>query len=60
MTEKINKKIVDSKKQIDRLIDKRSENLGDSINYIINENKILELNAKIEAYEDVIALLSKN
>ncbi|KAJ60556.1 hypothetical protein [Enterococcus faecalis] len=60
MTEKINKKIVDSKKQIDRLIDKRSENLGDSINYIINENKILELNAKIEAYEEVIALLSKN
>ncbi|EPI11392.1 hypothetical protein [Enterococcus faecalis] len=60
MNMEINKKIVEAKKEVDRLIDKRSENLGGSINYIINESNILKLEAQIEAYEEALEIISKD
>lgn len=54
MEKYINKQIVEAKKEIDRLIDRRSENLGNSINFIFNEITIEQLRAKIEAYQQIL------
>lgn len=46
-----------AKKEVDRLTTKRSEELGNSINYIENELQIQELLGKIAAYEEVLDLI---
>lgn len=46
--------INEAKKEIDRIEDNRSKELGNSINYIENELKLQRLLAQIEAYEKVL------
>lgn len=46
----------EASKEVERLEDKRQENLGNSINYIENEIQIQRLYAQIEAYEKVLGL----
>lgn len=50
MQEFLNKKIAETEKEIDRLMTRRQEELGNSINFI--ENK--QLRAQIVAYESVL------
>ncbi|EOH98802.1 hypothetical protein UAY_02070 [Enterococcus moraviensis ATCC BAA-383] len=52
--DKINRLANEAKKEVERLEDKRQENLGNSINYIENELQIQRLYAQIEAYEKVL------
>lgn len=52
--DKINTLANEAKKEVERLEDKRQENLGNSINYIENELQIQRLYAQIEAYEKVL------
>nr|WP_181429567.1 hypothetical protein [Enterococcus plantarum] len=52
--DKITKLVNEAKKKVERLEDKRQENLGNSINYIENELQIQRLYAQIEAYEEVL------
>ncbi|EOH93096.1 hypothetical protein [Enterococcus pallens] len=47
----LNSKLIEAKKEVERLEDRRSESLGNSINYIENEIQIQRLYAQIEAYE---------
>lgn len=56
MKSEITKLINDSKKNIERLEDKRQTNLGNSINFIENEIMIQRLDAEIRAYETVLNL----
>lgn len=51
---KITKLANEAKKEVERLEDKRQENLGNSINYIENELQIQRLYAQIEAYEEIL------
>lgn len=44
----------DAKKEVDRLRDRRSEDLGNSINYIENELQIEHLLGKIDGLNDAI------
>ncbi len=44
----------ESKKELDRLTTKRTEDLGNSINYIENELEIQHVEGKITAYEYVL------
>lgn len=44
----------ESKKELDRLTTKRTEDLGNSINYIENELEIQRTQGKITAYEYVL------
>lgn len=44
----------ESKKELDRLIEKRSEDLTNSISYIENELDIQQVKGKITAYEYVL------
>ncbi len=44
----------ESKKELDRLTTKRTEDLGNSINYIENELEIQYVEGKITAYEYVL------
>lgn len=46
--------INDAKKEVDRIEDNRSKELGNSINFIENELKLQRLLAQIEAYEKVL------
>ncbi|OTN90016.1 hypothetical protein A5819_002515 [Enterococcus sp. 7E2_DIV0204] len=60
MSEKIDnitKLANEAKKAVERLEDKRQENLGNSINYIENELQIQRLYAQVEAYEKVLDVL---
>lgn len=52
--DKITKLANEAKKEVERLEDKRQENLGNSINYIENELQIQRLYAQIEAYEEIL------
>ncbi|ALS38468.1 putative neutral ceramidase superfamily lipid hydrolase [Enterococcus rotai] len=52
--DKITKLANEAKKEVERLEDKRQENLGNSINYIENELQIQRLYAQVEAYEKVL------
>ncbi len=56
MKNEITRFINNSKKEIERLEDKRQQNLGNSINFIENEIKIERLSAEIQAYENVLSL----
>ncbi|MEO1771494.1 MULTISPECIES: hypothetical protein [Enterococcus] len=47
----LNSKLIEAKKEVERLEDRRSESLGNSINYIENEIQIQRLYAQVEAYE---------
>ena len=47
----LNEKLIEAKKEVERLEDRRSESLGNSINYIENEIQIQRLYAQVEAYE---------
>ncbi|ALS01087.1 hypothetical protein ATZ33_06810 [Enterococcus silesiacus] len=47
----------EAKKEVERLEDKRQENLGNSINYIENELQVQRLYAQIEAYEKVLDIV---
>lgn len=51
MEQFLNSKLIEAKKEVERLEDRRSESLGNSINYIENEIQIQRLYAQIEAYE---------
>lgn len=53
----INQKINESKKEIERLEDRRNKDLGNSINYIENEIRLQRCKAQIEAYETTIELI---
>ncbi|MBO0439594.1 hypothetical protein [Candidatus Enterococcus ikei] len=55
--DKINKLANEAKKEVERLEDKRQENLGNSINYIENELQVQRLYAQIEAYEKVLDIV---
>lgn len=46
--------ISDNKKEIDRLIDRRNEDLGNSINYVENELQIEHLKGVIEGLEEAL------
>lgn len=50
MEQFLNSKLIEAKKEVERLEDRRSESLGNSINYIENEIQIQRLYAQIEAY----------
>ncbi|MGY3765809.1 hypothetical protein ACWOAH_04540 [Vagococcus vulneris] len=52
----INKLVNEAKKEVDRLEDRRQQDLSDSIDYIENELQLQRLYAKIEAYEEVLDL----
>lgn len=52
--EKINKKIVELKKEQERLESQRLSELGNSINYIENELNIQRCVAKIEVLQEVL------
>ena len=52
--DKITKLANEAKKEVERLEDKRQENLGNSINYIENELQIQRLYAQVEVYEKVL------
>lgn len=52
--ENIDKLISEAKKEIDRLEDRRSEDLGNGINYIENEMQIEYLKGKIEGLQSAI------
>lgn len=54
VVEKINKKVVELKKEEERLEAKRLSELGNSINYIENEIKIQRCNAQIEVLQEVL------
>ncbi|GCF93035.1 hypothetical protein NRIC_09260 [Enterococcus florum] len=47
----LNEKLIEAKKEVERLEDRRQENLGNSINFIENEIQIQRLYAQAEAYE---------
>ncbi|MGM0216398.1 hypothetical protein [Enterococcus sp. AZ109] len=55
----LNSKLIEAKKEVERLEDHRSESLGNSINYIENEIQIQRLYAQIEAYEIALKEASK-
>ncbi|EOL43485.1 hypothetical protein [Enterococcus caccae] len=55
--DQINKLANEAKKEVERLEDKRQENLGNSINYIENELQVQRLYAQIEAYEKVLDIV---
>ncbi|WP_086312610.1 hypothetical protein A5821_000238 [Enterococcus sp. 7F3_DIV0205] len=55
--DQINKLANEAKKEVERLEDKRKENLGNSINYIENELQVQRLYAQIEAYEKVLDIV---
>lgn len=57
MEKYLDEQIAQAKKEIDRLVEKRSEELGNSINYIENEIQIERLKAQIEAYQAVLGEL---
>ncbi|AIM24971.1 hypothetical protein QQG09_01750 [Melissococcus plutonius] len=62
MSEKINqvnKLSMDAKKEVERLEDKRQEDLGNSINYVENEIQIQRLYAQIDAYTQVLDVLNQ-
>lgn len=54
----ISKLINENKKDVERLENRRSENLGNSINYMENEIQIQRHLAKIEALETVLNLFN--
>lgn len=54
MQEFLDKKIAETKKEIDRLTTRRQEELGNSINFIENELQIERLRAQVVAYESVL------
>lgn len=56
MEKQINEKLIAAKKEVDRLTTRRSQDLGNSINYIENEIQIERLRGKIEAYEELLDL----
>lgn len=56
ITQQLDKLIADNKKEIDRLIDHRTECLGNSINYIENELQIEHLKGKVEGLEEALRL----
>ncbi|MGX7420710.1 hypothetical protein ACWOFR_18210 [Carnobacterium gallinarum] len=56
-TEQITHKLNDTKKEIDRLADRRSEQLANPINYVENELKIANLQGQITGYEEALRLL---
>ena len=53
----IDKLVADHKKEIDRLEDRRSESLGNGINYIENEMQIEHLKGQIEGLQEALAAL---
>ncbi|MFV0560748.1 MAG: hypothetical protein ACK5NA_08530 [Enterococcus sp.] len=55
----IDEKISTAKKEIDRLENRRTEDLGNSINYVENELQIQRLMAQVEVLEEVLAELKK-
>lgn len=57
MEKYLDEQIAQAKKEIDRLVEKRSEELGNAINYIENEIQIERLKAQIEAYQAVLGEL---
>lgn len=54
VVEKINKKIVELKKEEERLVTKRLSELGNSINYIENEIEIQRCNAQIDVLQELL------
>lgn len=56
----INQKNNDAKKEVERLESRRSEALGNSINYVENELKIERVKGQIEAYEIAIELIERD
>ncbi|MBL1225576.1 hypothetical protein [Enterococcus sp. BWR-S5] len=52
--DKITKLANEAKKEVERLEDRRQEQLGNSINYIENEIQIQRLYAKVEALEEAL------
>ncbi|UUV98715.1 hypothetical protein [Vagococcus luciliae] len=54
VVEKINKKIVELKKEEERLVTKRLSELGNSINYIENEIEIQRCNAQIDILQELL------
>lgn len=52
LVEKLDKLVADSKKEIDRLSDRRSDDLGNSINFAENEFQIAHTNGYIEGLEE--------
>lgn len=57
MEKYLDEQIAQAKKEIDRLVEKRSEELGNAINYIENEIQIERLKAQVEAYQAVLGEL---
>lgn len=53
LKQNIDKLVAETKKEIDRLTDRRSEELGNGINYVENEMQIERLNGKIEGLQEL-------
>ncbi len=55
--QELDKLIAENKKEIDRLTDRRTECLGNSINYMENELQIEHLKGKIEGLQEALEKL---
>lgn len=53
LKQQIDQWVADAKKEYDRLADRRTEDLGNGINYVENEMQMEHLLGKIEALEEV-------
>ena len=53
----IDKLVADTEKEIDRLSDRRAEDLGNCVNYVINELDIEHLNGKLEGLREIREML---
>ncbi|SFH72763.1 hypothetical protein [Pisciglobus halotolerans] len=52
--QEINQLIDDAKKELDRVMDRRSEDLGNSVHFIENELQIVNLKGQITAYQQIL------
>lgn len=54
LVNKLDKLIADNKKELDRLIDRRSDDLGNSINFAENEFQMIHTTGYIEGLEEAL------
>lgn len=52
--QEINQLIDDAKKELDRVMDRRSEDLGNSVHFIENELQVVNLKGQITAYQQIL------
>lgn len=60
LVNKLDKLIADNKKELDRLIDRRSDDLGNSINFAENEFQMIHTTGYIEGLEEALCQQNKN